>query len=155
MRPATEMPCASAALLVLLLWGAGAIAPAHAGNWGERWGVLHWGAAASPPAPPDAPVIAGIEAGFGEITVTFTDGNDDGGSPITGYTVSCGGFSASGPSPVTVSGLDPYVAYDCTVVATNAEGDSLASAAVSGTPLALRRLNIPLIKAAIDARDGS
>jgi uncharacterized protein (TIGR02145 family) len=64
--------------------------------------------------------------------VTFTPPASNGGSAITGYTVtsSSGGFTGTGlGSPITVTGLTNGTAYTFTVIATNANGNSLASSA--------------------------
>jgi hypothetical protein len=64
--------------------------------------------------------------------VTFTAPASDGGSPITGYTVtsSPGGITGTGgSSPITVSGLTTGTSYTFTVRATNAVGTGPASAA--------------------------
>jgi hypothetical protein len=84
---------------------------------------------ATPCTVPDAPTDVSATAGTGEATVSFTAPINDGGSPITGYTVtsSPGGFTASGASsPITVTGLSG-ISYTFTVVATNIAGDSVAS----------------------------
>ena len=81
---------------------------------------------------PDAPTIGTATAGDAEATVTFTPPANDGGSAITGYTAtsSPGGLTATGAgSPLTVTGLTNDTAYTFTVVATNANGNSAASAA--------------------------
>jgi len=80
---------------------------------------------------PDAPIIGTATAGNGKATVSFTPPSSDGGSPITGYTVTSnpGGKSASGSaSPMTVIGLNNNTTYTFTVTATNAVGSSSASA---------------------------
>ncbi|SCW80545.1 DNA-binding beta-propeller fold protein YncE [Paenibacillus tianmuensis] len=82
--------------------------------------------------PPDAPTNVTAEVANGELqaTVKFTAPVSDGGSAITGYTVtsSPGGLTASGTgSPITVTGLTYGTAYTFTVVATNDLGDSNAS----------------------------
>ncbi|NEN85356.1 fibronectin type III domain-containing protein, partial [Paenibacillus elgii] len=82
--------------------------------------------------PPDAPtnVTAEIANGESQATIKFTAPVSDGGSAITGYTVtsSPGGLTASGTgSPITVTGLTYGTAYTFTVVATNGVGNSKAS----------------------------
>jgi len=64
--------------------------------------------------------------------VTFTAPVSNGGSVITGYTVtsSPGSFTGTGASsPITVTGLTNGTAYTFTVIATNANGNSVASSA--------------------------
>jgi hypothetical protein len=88
--------------------------------------------------PSDAPVIGTATAGNGSATIAFTAPGNDGGSIITGYTVDCGGYPASGmSSPITVSGLTNGTVYTCTVTDTNGVGASAPSAASNAvTPLA-------------------
>lgn len=81
---------------------------------------------------PDAPVIGTATAGNGEATLSFTPSVGDGGSAITGYTVTAmpGSLSlATAGSPVTFTGLANGTSYTFTVVANNAAGASVASAA--------------------------
>jgi len=81
------------------------------------------------PYPPTSPVATADNA---QASVAFTAPTSNGGSAITGYTVtsSPGGFTASGASsPIIVTGLTNGIAYTFTVVATNALGDSVASTA--------------------------
>ncbi|MBD2863369.1 fibronectin type III domain-containing protein [Paenibacillus oceani] len=89
---------------------------------------------------PGAPTGAAAAAGNGKATISFTPPADDGGSPITGYTVtsSPGGLVETGSaSPITVTGLTNLTEYTFTVVATNAKGDSVPSApTASVTPAA-------------------
>ncbi len=81
-------------------------------------------------APPAAPTIGTASAGVGQASVSFTPPSNNGGSAILSYTATCGGQSATGPaSPLTVMGLAPGVAVTCTVLATNAQGNSPPSAA--------------------------
>lgn len=99
-----------------------------------------------PPSVPGAPTSVTAIPGDGQATVSWTAPLSDGGSPITGYTVtsSPGGFVCawtSGPHVCTVSGLTNGSAYTFTVTATNAAGTGPASAASapvtpagSGTP---------------------
>jgi len=73
---------------------------------------------------PYAPTDVTATAGNGQATVSFIL-SANGGSPITGYTVtsSPGGITASGPrSPITVKGLTNGTAYTFTVQAINKIG---------------------------------
>ncbi|MBL8521415.1 MAG: fibronectin type III domain-containing protein, partial [Betaproteobacteria bacterium] len=82
----------------------------------------------TPTGVPGAPTGVGAAAGPGQATVSFAAPANNGGSPITGYTATCGTQSASGPgSPLTVTGLTPGMAVTCTVLATNAIGSGPAS----------------------------
>ncbi|ABS06337.1 putative Ig domain-containing protein [Shewanella baltica] len=97
---------------------------------------------------PGVPTIGAASAGDSQASVSFTAPIFNGGSSITGYTVtsSPGGFHASGAaSPITVTGLANGSPYTFSVVATNAIGSSSASVAsnsvtpngapvISGTP---------------------
>ncbi len=81
---------------------------------------------------PGAPTIGTATAGNAQASVAFTAPASDGGSPITGYTVTSnpGGLTGSGTgSPITVTGLTNGTAYTFTVTATNAVGTSAPSAA--------------------------
>jgi len=85
------------------------------------------------PTAPDAPTIGAATAGDGQASVAFTAPANNGGSAITGYTVTSnlGGITAGGngftTSPITVTGLTNGDAYTFTVTATNAIGTSAAS----------------------------
>jgi hypothetical protein len=66
------------------------------------------------------------------VRVAFVAPTNNGGSAITGYTVtsSPGGITITGAtSPLIVTGLTTYTAYTFRVVATNAVGNSMSSAA--------------------------
>jgi hypothetical protein len=84
---------------------------------------------------PYAPTLTSAEPGHQGAVLNFT-ANHDGGFAITGYTASCGAFSQAGSSsPITVGGLTNGVEYSCSVIATNAEGDSPSSNVLSVTPI--------------------
>jgi uncharacterized delta-60 repeat protein len=86
-----------------------------------------------------APTITSAIAGNAKATISFLPPSSNGGSPITGYTATCnpGSISVSATSsPIVVSGLVNDVTYSCSVVASNALGDGLASASVNVTPSA-------------------
>lgn len=81
---------------------------------------------------PNAPIIGTATAGNGNASITFASPANNGGSAITSYTVtsSPGNFIATGTSsPLLVSGLSNGTSYTFTVKATNAIGNSVASAA--------------------------
>ncbi|HEX4934868.1 MAG TPA: fibronectin type III domain-containing protein, partial [Gemmatimonadaceae bacterium] len=80
---------------------------------------------------PGAPQVGAATAGNGSATVSFSPPADDGGAPITGYTVTAspGGASATGASsPIVVTGLANGTSYTFTVRAANAGGLGTASA---------------------------
>ncbi|WP_433053507.1 beta strand repeat-containing protein [Dactylosporangium sp. CS-033363] len=88
--------------------------------------------AVTPASLPGTPTIGTATAGAGQASVTFTAPGSDGGSSITGYTVTSnpGGISNTcASSPCTVSSLVNGTAYTFTVHATNAIGSSGESAA--------------------------
>jgi uncharacterized protein (TIGR02145 family) len=86
----------------------------------------------TPASVPGAPTIGTATKGNAQAIVTFTAPSNTGGLPITGYTVTStpGNITGTGPaSPITVTGLTNGTAYTFTVVATNANGPSIPSAA--------------------------
>ena len=96
------------------------------------------------PAAPGAPTGVSATAGNAKATVSWTAPSSDGGSPITGYTVTpYVGTVAQTPATVTgtsttVTGLANGTAYTFKVTATNAIGTGPASAASNAvTPTAL------------------
>ncbi len=85
----------------------------------------------TPATVPGAPVLIGVVKGNALVAVTFASPLSNGGSAITGYTVTAnhGGKIAIGTtSPLTVTGLTNGTVYTFTVTATNAVGTSIASA---------------------------
>jgi cytochrome c peroxidase len=90
---------------------------------------------------PGAPTELVATAGNASATIAFAAPAANGGSAITGYSVTCvsgaSSQAASGTaSPITVAPLANNTGYACTATATNAIGASPASAPVSVTPLA-------------------
>jgi hypothetical protein len=89
---------------------------------------------------PSAPTGVSATAGHGEATVSFAAPASDGGSPVTGYTVSCdpGAVTKTGAAgPITVTGLTNGTAYTCTVRASNSTGiGPLSAVSSSVTPTA-------------------
>ncbi|WP_397412767.1 fibronectin type III domain-containing protein, partial [Polaromonas sp.] len=80
---------------------------------------------------PNAPTIERVTAGNTEVTITWTAPTCNGGTIITGYTItsSSGNIITVDGSirTATVTGLTNGTSYTFTVVATNATGDSLPS----------------------------
>jgi uncharacterized protein (TIGR02145 family) len=91
-------------------------------------------------AVPGAPTAVVATAGNASASVAFVAPTNNGGSAITGYTVTSnpGNITAPGAtSPISVTGLTNGTPYTFTVVATNAIGNSVASAASTAvTPVA-------------------
>ena len=122
-------------------------APASFNYWGDgaspdlpanTWTVGSEGIAGAPTVTagsvtvPDPPTIGTATGGNAQASVTFTPPSNDGGSVITGYTVTSTPSSITGTgvsSPIVVSGLTNGTSYTFTVHATNAVGNSTESAA--------------------------
>jgi uncharacterized protein (TIGR02145 family) len=86
--------------------------------------------AVTPATVPSAPTAAVATAGNSSASVAFVAPTNNGGSAITGYTVtsSPSNISVSGTtSPINVTGLTNGTSYTFTVVATNSVGSSVAS----------------------------
>lgn len=94
----------------------------------------------TPATAPGVPTIGTAVAGDGQASISYTPPASDGGSAITGYTMTStpGGFIANGLSnPLTVLNLIDGTPYTFKVTATNAINTSLPSAASNSvTPVA-------------------
>jgi len=89
-----------------------------------------------PATVPGAPTAASATRGNAQATVSWTAPVVDGGSAVTGYTVtsSPGSLTCTSTAPTTtcnVTGLTNGTPYTFTVVATNAVGNSTASSATN------------------------
>jgi len=106
-----------------------------AGNTVYIDNLYFWKGASGPATAPNAPTIGAAIAGDSQATVNFTAPAIDGGSAITGYTVTstpAGGTDANAGTTAlshNITGLTNGTAYTFTVTATNAIGTSVASAA--------------------------
>ncbi len=106
-------------------------------------------APAPAPAAPSAPAAPHATGGDSRATVTWTAPDDDGGAPITAYTVTShpDGRTCTVSAPATscvITGLTNGTPYTFSVVATNSVGDGAASSASSAvTPHAPARPPAP------------
>ncbi len=87
--------------------------------------------AVTPSTKPNAPTAVIAVAGSAQATVSWTAPSFNGGSPITGYTVTSDPdfrtCTTNGSTSCTVTGLTNGTAYTFTVIATNVNGDSPSS----------------------------
>jgi hypothetical protein len=104
-------------------------------------GAVGNGGRVTPLTTPGAPSISAVTAGVGLAKVTFVAPSNNGGSPVTSYTVTStpGGFTGTGvnTNPITITGLTNGTAYTFKVTATNAAGSGVPSSASNAvTPIA-------------------
>ena len=101
----------------------------------------------TPSTVPDAPTIGTAIRGNAQVSVAFTAPANNGGSPITGYTVTSSpdDITATGASsPIIVTGLTNGTAYTFTVTATNTAGTGTSSSASNSvTPIS----DVPVVSA--------
>lgn len=112
---------------------------------------------------PGAPTIGTPTAGDGSVSVPFTAPSSNGGSAITGYTVTAykasdNSQAATAPgtsSPITVSGLTNGTAYYFKVAATNGVGPGSQSAASNSvTPAAAEYLRFGSLTRIVESGAG-
>ena len=133
-------------------------ASSHAGTWGaENWGAMYWGDNLTS-APIAAPNVLSIRADGADLIVTVNDfePGQDGWSGITSYSVTCGqaGTVTSLTQPIRIEGLQLDTAYECTVIAANALGQSPVTISLASTDEeVIQGLNMVLIRVAICSGD--
>lgn len=133
-------------------------ANSSAGVFGdENWGAMYWGDNLTS-APVAAPNVLSIRADGADLIVTVNDfePGQDGWSGITSYSVTCGqaGTVTSLTQPIRIEGLQLDTAYECTVIAANALGQSPVTISLASTDEeVIQGLNMVLIRVAICSGD--
>jgi hypothetical protein len=105
-------------------------------------------AAFVPTGKPDAPTITAVVPEAAAAWVSFVAPANNGGVPITAYSVTAspGGATVMGPSsPLQVGGLIPGTSYTFTVTATNSRGTSVQSAAFGPVAIPLAGAGVVLL----------
>jgi hypothetical protein len=83
---------------------------------------------------PQEPTISTVQYGYEQLAVNYTAGAT-GGKAVSAYTATrTGAVTASGNSPIAFTGLTGGTAYTISMIATNANGNSIASNSVVQTP---------------------
>ena len=93
-------------------------------DYGSYWDVDDFTLYGAVNATPGPPTITSVKAGDTQASIYFSPPVSDGGSPITGYSVSSS-LGTTAPSlsiPITISGLTNNTPYTFTVTALNANG---------------------------------
>jgi uncharacterized protein (TIGR02145 family) len=104
---------------------------------------------------PDAPTIGTATAGAGQATITYDAPGSNGGATITSYTATSfpggitGTVTQATSGTITVMGLTPRTEYTFTVTATNAAGNSVASAVSNAVVTPFTVPDAPIIGTAI------
>jgi hypothetical protein len=91
-----------------------------------------WGVVITPAAPPTISAVRSSTFYSNGAKVTWTAPSNNGGAPITGYTVTSSGgqtCTTTGALSCTVTGLSSFRSYTFTVTANNAAGVGPSSAA--------------------------
>jgi uncharacterized repeat protein (TIGR02543 family) len=88
------------------------------------------------PTVPGAPTGLTVTAGNGQASFTWNPPSSNGGTVITGYTVTCWPFGSvtTSNTNATITGLTDGITYTCSVTAENSVGTGPSSSSVNVTP---------------------
>jgi hypothetical protein len=97
-------------------------------------GLISIRVGAQPPGPPTSPGASSTS--YGAATITWHPPADNGGSPVTGYTITARPVGTTYEAPGTatsdtISGLTPGASYTFTITASNSGGTSVVSPATT------------------------